>query len=131
MRAPTEIAAPMFPRELRWLNVATLRMDQQRGRPVLLEFFDIARPSSLRTLPYLQAWHERYAADGLRVISVHAPGFPPGRDEDEVAAAVQRLGIEHPVLLDTDLLLWRVYEKPGRPGRHPLDPGRPVLDLHI
>ena len=71
---------------MRWLNVASLRMDKQRGRPVLLEFFDVCRPASLRTLPYLQAWHERYEADGLRVISVHAPGFAPGRDEDVVAA---------------------------------------------
>src|SRR4051794_15582427 len=119
MRVPTDtIAAPMFDRHARWLNVASLRMDQQRGRPVLLEFFDFCRPASLRTLPYLQAWHERYEADGLRVISVHAPGFPPARDEDAIGAAVRRLGIEHPVLLDTDLVLWKIYENQGWPARY-------------
>src|SRR4051812_36386533 len=131
MRAPTEIAAPMFPRELRWLNVATLRMDQQRGRPVLLEFFDVCRPASLRTLPYLQAWHERYAADGLRVISVHAPGFPPSRDEAFVAAEVQRLRIEHPVLLDTDLLVWGIYENQGWPARYLFDPELRLFEVHF
>ena len=48
-------------------------MDKQRGRPVLVEFWDFCRPSSLRTLPYVKAWHERYAADGLRVVTVHSP----------------------------------------------------------
>ena len=61
-------------------------MDQQRGRPVLVEFWDFCRVNSLRTLPYLKAWHERYADAGLRVIGVHTGGFPPSRDEQEVAA---------------------------------------------
>ena len=43
-------------------------MDKQRGRPVLVEFWDFCRVNSLRTLPYLKGWHERYADDGLRVI---------------------------------------------------------------
>ena len=52
-----------------------LLMDDLRGRPVLLEFWDFCRPNSLRTLPYLKAWHARYAAAGLVVVSVHSPGF--------------------------------------------------------
>jgi mannose-6-phosphate isomerase-like protein (cupin superfamily) len=132
MRVPTDtIAAPMFPAKLHWVNVATLRMDQQRGRPVLLEFFDFCRPSSLRTLPYLKAWHERYAGDGLRVISVHAPGFSPGRDEAVVTEAVQRLGIEHPVLLDTDLLLWKIYENRGWPARYLFDRELRLFEVHF
>ena len=44
MRAPVDtIAAPPFPRDLPWVNVAPLRMDKQRGRPVLVEFWDFCR----------------------------------------------------------------------------------------
>ena len=132
MRVPTNtIAAPMFERDARWLNVATLRMDQQRGRPVLVEFWDFCRPASLRTLAYLKAWHERYAEAGLRVISVHAPGFAPGRDEDAVARAVERLGIEHPVLLDTDLRLWQTYENEGWPARYLFDQDLRLFEVHF
>ena len=75
MRPPVaDIAAPPFPVRLPWVNVSTLRMDKQRGRPVLIEFWDFCRVNSLRTLPYVKAWHERYAQDGLRVVSVHCPG---------------------------------------------------------
>jgi len=132
MRAPIDsIAAPVFPAALRWLNVATLRMDQQHGRPVLIEFWDFCRPSSLRTLPYLKAWHARYAEAGLRVISVHAPGFAPGTDEAVVAAAVRRLGIEHPVLLDTELTLWRIYENAGWPARYLFGPDLQLFEYHF
>ncbi|MCW2995242.1 MAG: DipZ protein [Conexibacter sp.] len=121
----------MFPASLDWLNVATLRMDKQRGRPVLLEFFDFCRPASLRTLPYMKAWHERYEEAGLRVISVHAPGFPPGRDPAVVAAAVERLGIEHPVLLDTELLLWRIYDNEGWPARYLFNQELRLFEVHF
>ena len=47
----------------------------QRGRPMLVEFWDFCRPNSMRTLPYLKAWHERYADAGLRIVGVHCPGF--------------------------------------------------------
>jgi hypothetical protein len=132
MRVPTDtIAAPMIERDARWLNVASLRMDQQRGRPVLLEFWDFCRPASLRTLEYLKAWHARYAQDGLRVISVHAPGFAPAADEDAVARAVERLGIEHPVLLDTELKLWRTYENRGWPARYLWDRDLRLFEVHF
>jgi hypothetical protein len=119
MRPPVDtIPAPPFPPRLPWVNVAPLRMDKQRGRPVLIEFWDFCRPSSLRTLPYVRAWHERYAADGLRVIGVHCPGFDPSRDEAEVRAAVARLGIEHPVCIDSRFEVWDWYSNQGWPARY-------------
>ena len=119
MRAPVDhIPAPPFPPRLRWINVASLRMDQQRGRPVLIEFWDFCRPNSMHTLPYVKAWHERYAADGLRVIGVHASGFEPSADPDAVQEAVARLGIEHPVVVDAEFELWREYDNLGWPARY-------------
>lgn len=101
-----------------WLNVAVLRMDQHRGRPVLVEFFDFCRVSSLRTLPYVSAWHERYAELGLRVVSAHCPGFEASRSVDAAEDAVARLGLEHPVLLDHEFRLWTAYGNEGWPARY-------------
>ena len=46
---------------------------------MLVEFWDFCLPNSMRTLPYMKAWHERYAQAGLRVFGVHSPGFEPSR----------------------------------------------------
>ncbi len=131
MRAqPDTIPAPPFPREMTWINVAPLRMDKQRGRPVLIEFWDFCRANSLRTLPYLKAWHERYADDGLRVIGVHAGGFLPARDEANVRRAVERLEIAYPVAIDARLELWDLYGNVGWPARYLWDAGGSLYSMH-
>jgi hypothetical protein len=131
VRPPVDtIVAPPFPRDLEWVNVAMLRMDQQAGRPVLVEFWDFCQPHSLRTLPYVKAWHERYAADGLRVIGVHTPGYEIGRDAAAARAAVARLGIEHAVALDGEHAVWNLYENQGWPVRYLFDQRLTLVDYH-
>ena len=124
MRPPAgaQIYAPEFPPKMEWLNVAFLRMVGFVDRnAVLIEFFDTARINSHRTLPYLQGWHARYADHGLRVIGVHTPGYSFGRDRDTVERAAQSMGITHPVLLDPDYRVWKLYGNQGWPGRYLFD----------
>jgi len=131
MRAPLDkISAPLIPRDLEWVNVASLRMDKQLGRPVLIEFWDFCRSNSLRTLGYVCGWHERFAAAGLRVISVHAGAYPPSQDPEQARAAVARLGIEHAVALDTDFKLWNEYGNEAWPARYLFDPRLRLYSMH-
>lgn len=131
MRSPVDhIAAPPFPARLPWVNVAPLRMDQQVGRPVLVEFWDFCRPNSIRTLPYMRAWHERYAGRGARVIGVHASGLEPSREPGAVLAAVARLGIPYPVVIDTELEIWERYGNLGWPGRYLFDQRGMLFERH-
>jgi hypothetical protein len=122
MRPPVaDIAAPPFPARLPWINVASLRMDKQLGRPVLIEFWDFCRVNSIRTLPYVKAWHERYAPDGLRVIGVHSAGFTPSQDVEAVRAAVARLELPYPVVVDLEHEIWSLYGNLGWPARYLFD----------
>ena len=131
MRAPAgKISAPFFPAGAEWVNVASLRMDKQLGRPVLIEFWDFCRANSLRTLPYMRGWHERYAQAGLRVISAHAGAYPPSEDVEQVRAAVGRLGIEHPVLLDAEFKLWHEYGNEAWPARYLFDQRLRLYSMH-
>jgi hypothetical protein len=131
VRAPVDhIAAPPFPAKLPWINVAQLRMDQQLGRPVLVEFWDFCRPNSIRTLPYLKAWHERYAERGLRVIGVHAGGFTPSEDPEAVLGAVARLEIPYPVVVDVEREIWAMYGNLGWPARYLFDQRGMLFEQH-
>jgi hypothetical protein len=105
-------------------------MDQQHGKAVLVEFWDFCRVNSLRTLPYLKAWHERYADAGLRIIGVHTGGFAPARVEANVRRAVERLEIPWPVAIDTDLEVWDIYGNQGWPARSLWDPELELYSMH-
>ena len=103
-------------------------MDQQLGRPVLIEFWDFCRANSIRTLPYMKAWHERYAERGLRVIGVHAPGSSRRSDPDAVrdgGGAPRQC--RYPVVVDTELEIWELYGNLGWPARYLFDQRRDAV----
>ena len=97
---------------------------------MLVEFWDFCRPNSLRTLPYLKAWHERYSAAGLRIVGVHCTSFEPARSEQAVRDAVARLGIAYPVLIDNAFEVWEQYGNQGWPARYLFDGRARLFDYH-
>jgi thiol-disulfide isomerase/thioredoxin len=140
MRAPVDtIVAPLFPNNRPWVNITGSTAAEgrgqvstlQRGKPMLVEFWDFCRPNSIRTLPYVKAWHERYREHGLRVVGVHCPGFDASREEQAVRDAVARLGIDYPVLIDSELELWEEYGNRGWPARYLFDGHARLFDYHF
>jgi len=116
---------------MEWINVAFLRMLKLvRHEATLIEFFDVARVNSHRTLPYLREWHARYGDKGLRVIGVHCPGYSFGVDREVVARAVEQMGIEYAVLLDPGFEVWREYANKGWPGRYVFDVEGKLRSIH-
>lgn len=127
MRPPVDhIAAPPFPRGLTWINSAPQQLEA--GRAMLVEFWDFCRPQSLRTLAYIKAWHERYP--DVKVIGVHAAGFPPSQDSDAVRDAVERLQISYPVAIDAAYEVWELYGNLGWPARYLFDLGGMLVHYH-
>ena len=118
MRPPRpDIAIPPLPAGAEWIGEPIDSIDRlAASRPVLVHFFDFAQLNSVRTLPYLLAWHERYSGEGLAMIGVHSPRFPFTQDYGVVAEAADRLGIEWPVIVDREFTVWRLYEPHGWPA---------------
>ena len=102
-----------------------------KGKPVLIHFWDYTDIHCLRLVPYLSAWHDRYARDGLVIVAVHAPAFPFTAAPSNVAAAVQRFGIRYPVTLDSDFLLWKVFHNQVWPRTILIRPGGEVVFDHL
>jgi hypothetical protein len=107
-----------------------LRMDQQLGRPVLIEFWDFCRVNSIRTLPYVKAWHERYEPQGLRVIGVHTAGFEPSENLEALGAAVARLRVPYAVVADEQHEIWDLYGNLGWPARYLFDQQGLLVHYH-
>jgi hypothetical protein len=125
MRPPVDhIEAPPFPARIAWVN----GRPERAAAPMLVEFWDFCRPQSIRTLPYVKAWHERYPE--LGVIGVHAAGFPPSGDPGAVQAAVKRLAIPYPVAIDAEYEVWKLYGNMGWPARYLFDSRGMLVHYH-
>lgn len=90
-----------------WLNAPRpIRLAEWRGRAVLVDIWDFTCLNCLRTLPYRTAWHRAFRHLPVSFVGIHTPEFAFARDRRQVEAAVRRLGIEYPVLLDNDYHNW-------------------------
>lgn len=103
------IRAPELPDNLEWFNTdAPLRLAEQRGKVVLLDFWTYCCVNCMHVLPDL-AWLERKYGDRLMVIGIHSPKFPNERVAENVQKAINRHYIRHPVVNDPGLTLWKKY----------------------
>jgi thiol-disulfide isomerase/thioredoxin len=104
-----------------WLNSPPLSFRQLRGRVVLVDFWDYTCVNCVRTLPYVQAWHERYVGKGLTVIGVHTPEFTFAQYESNVERGVREFGLTYPIVVDNDREIWKAFANRYWPTKYLLD----------
>ena len=104
-----------------WFNSPPLTFRQLRGRAVLVDFWDYTCVNCIRTLPYVQAWHERYKEKGLTVIGVHTPEFTFAQYESNVERAIRDFGLTYPIVLDGNYELWKAFANRCWPTKYLLD----------
>ena len=115
-----------------WLNTdQPLRIADLRGRVVLLEFWTFDCINCIRTIPFIQSWHETYAAQGLVVIGNHYPEFSYERDLQNVRAAIDRLAITYAVAQDNTRATWSAYNQRYWPTAYLIDKWGRIRYKHI
>lgn len=93
-----------------WLNVdAPLSLEALRGNVVVLDFWTYCCINCLHILPELAAIEDRYEGRSVAVIGVHTAKFPAEKARENVARAIERHRIQHPIVLDPEQTLWRLY----------------------
>jgi len=104
-----------------WFNSPSLSFRQLRGQVVLVDFWDYTCVNCIRTLPYIQAWHERYGNKGLAVIGVHTPEFRFAQYESNVERGIREFGLTYPVVVDSDREIWKAFANRYWPTKYLLD----------
>ncbi len=104
-----------------WLNSSPLSFRQLRGRAVLVDFWDYTCVNCIRTLPYVQAWHEIYGDKGLTVIGVHTPEFTFAQYESNVERGIREFGLTYPIVIDSNREIWKAFANRYWPTKYLLD----------
>ena len=97
----------------------------------MVDFWTYSCVNCVRTLPYLQAWHEAYADQGLVIIGVHSPEFAFERDAGNVQTAIEELGVSWPVVLDNSFEQWQAYNNRYWPAHYFIDAEGRIRYFHF
>jgi len=104
-----------------WLNSPPLKRDDLKGKVVVVDFWTYSCINCLRSIPYVEAWAQKYKDDGLVVIGVHTPEFAFEKDQANVAKAVRDLKITYPVAIDSNYAIWGAFNNEYWPAHYFID----------
>jgi thiol-disulfide isomerase/thioredoxin len=129
------IKAPEFAQIGGYINtpdsIIPLTLSSLKGKVVLVDFWAYSCINCIRTIPHLNDWNQKYADNGLVIVGVHSPEFEFEKNYDNVKAAVQRLGITYPVVLDSNHGTWNAYGNQYWPRDYLIDSQGYIRDSHI
>ncbi|MGJ5754571.1 NHL domain-containing thioredoxin family protein [Streptomyces puniciscabiei] len=114
-----------------WINTGDkeLGLAALRGRIVIVDFWTFCCVNCLHVLDELRELEERHR-DTVVVIGVHSPKFAHEAEHQAVVDAVERYGVEHPVLDDPELATWKQYAVRAWPTLVVIDPEGYVVAQH-
>lgn len=114
-----------------WLNTGgkELSLAELRGRIVILDFWTFCCINCLHVLDELRELEEKHR-DTVVIVGVHSPKFVHEAEHQAVVDAVERYGVEHPVLDDPELATWKQYAVRAWPTLVVIDPEGYVVAQH-
>ncbi|MCX4737910.1 NHL domain-containing thioredoxin family protein [Streptomyces antibioticus] len=125
------VRAPELTGKGGWLNTGGRRytLADLRGRIVVLDFWTFCCINCLHVLDELRELEEKHR-DTVVVVGVHSPKFVHEAEHRAVVDAVERYGVEHPVLDDPELATWKQYAVRAWPTLVVIDPEGYVVAQH-
>jgi len=113
-----------------WLNSSPLNSKSLSGKVVLVNFWTYTCINSLRPLPYVKSWSEKYKKAGLVVIGAHTPEFSFEKERENVQNMVRKLKIMYAVVIDSNYRIWRTFNNEYWPALYFID-GKGQIRHHV
>ena len=114
-----------------WLNSEPLKLENLRGKVVMVEFWTFGCWNCRNIEPYVKEWHKKYASKGLVVIAVHSPEFKYEYDVEKVKTYIQEHRIPYAVPIDNEFRNWRQYRNRYWPTLYLIDKQGNIQYTHI
>lgn len=126
------VRAPELDTTLGWLNTdRPLRFDAElAGQVVVLDFWTYCCINCIHILPDLKFLEEKYRDQPVCFIGVHSAKFSNEASRETIRAAILRYEIEHPVVIDDNMKIWREYAARSWPTLVVVD-SRGYVAMHV
>jgi peroxiredoxin len=107
------------------LTGPNLRLQEQRGRVVMINFWATWCGPCRVEMPHLSRLYEKYRGSGFTVLAVNID-----EDPNKAASLAQQLNMRFPVLLDADKKVSRLYDLSTMPSTILVDRDGRVRYVH-
>ncbi|MDH3312811.1 MAG: redoxin family protein [Nitrosopumilus sp.] len=105
-----------------YLNTTPEELKNQiKDKVVLYDIWTYSCINCVRTLPYITAWDDKYADQGFLVVGIHSPEFEFEKNPENVKMAIDKHGIDYPVVMDNDMETWKAFENRYWPRKYLAD----------
>jgi peroxiredoxin len=115
--------APDF--TLKTMDGPNLRLQEQRGRVVMVNFWATWCGPCRQEMPQLNKLYEKYRGSGFVLLGVNVDD-----DARNAASVASKIGVKFPVLLDTDKTVSKRYELATMPSTVIIDRDGKVRYVH-
>ena len=105
-----------------YMNTTPEKLEEQmKDKVILYDIWTYSCINCIRTLPYITAWNDKYADEGLLIIGIHSPEFEFEKEKENVELAIEKHGITYPVVMDNDWETWNAFENRYWPRKYVAD----------
>lgn len=104
-----------------WINKPKVTLSELKGKVTVVHFYAFGCGNCIRTLPYYNEWRDHFPSNVFQIVGIHRPETQQERDIEKVKKKSSEAGIEYPVAIDNESLMWNAWANCVWPSIYLLD----------
>lgn len=92
-----------------WINKSKMNLSELTGKVTVIHFYAFGCGNCIRTLPYYNKWRKHFPPRVFQIVGIHRPETQQERDIEMVKKKAAEAGIEYPVAIDNESLIWNSW----------------------
>lgn len=104
-----------------WINSSPLKLEQLRGKVVVIHFYAFGCINCIHNFPWYREWRERFDETKVAIIGIHTPETAKERESENVRAKAAEEKFAFPVLIDGKNDNWNAWGNAMWPSVYVID----------
>lgn len=121
--------APELVHTSEWINSSPLRLDELRGKVVVVHFYASGCINCIRNYPWYRQWHDGFNGKDVVLVGIHTPETASERNGENVRRKAAEEKLAFPILIDGKNDNWNAWGNSMWPSVYLVDKRGYVRDF--
>ena len=129
----TPFSLPQFTQssEQAWINSSPLRVEDLRGKVLLIDIWTYGCWNCYRSIPWLNSLETRFDPQQFQIVGIHTPEWDHEHERDSIIEKCKEFMVTHPVMMDNDYGYWKALRNRYWPTFYVVDKKGQVQGVFI